>query len=573
VPQSVQFRDVVDAESAAEYRAQGWYGDVTLADHVRRHASDRPGATAFVADAGRLSWSDYDRGSDRVASALVGAGLPAGARVGVWLPDSATVHVAFLGAEKAGVTVVGIGARAGAREIRHLLTTTGATTLVTLAVHRGRPTTEVVDELRADGLDLLHVVLPLFEAPEAPETEAPETDGAGIAAPILVAGEPADAADRPDPAELAARRLGPDDLFLVNSTSGTTGLPKCVLHHQNRWLYFHKKAVEHGGLAPEDVFLGAVPAPFGFGLWTAHFSPTVLGSPTVVSERFDAARALDAIEAEQVSVLGCVSTQFIMMLNDPRVDERDLSSLRVMFTGGEAIPYERAREFEERTGCTVLQFFGSNETGLLSGTRLGDPFERRLRTAGRLIPEMHVRLYEEDRDVTDRGWGQPACKGPATTIGYLGDPETQAGLFTSDGWMLMGDLCTIDDEGWLTVTGRLSDIIIRGGKNISAPQVEDEVNTHPSVALASAVARPDPTFGERVAIYTELHPGAELTLDGLLAHLRERGTSKEIMPEHLVVLDRLPRSSGGKVAKGELRKLAIAEADADADAPAEGAAG
>jgi acyl-CoA synthetase len=129
--------------------------------------------------------------------------------------------------------------------------------------------------------------------------------------------------------------------------------------------------------------------------------------------------------------------------------------------------------------------------------------------------------------------------------------------------MLMGDLCTIDDEGWLTVTGRLSDIIIRGGKNISAPQVEDEVNTHPSVALASAVARPDPTFGERVAIYAELHPGAELTLDGLLAHLRERGTSKEIMPEHLVVLDRLPRSSGGKVAKGELRKLATADAQSD----------
>lgn len=553
MPQSVQFRAVVDPDRAAEYRAQGWYGDVTLADHVRRHARDRPSATAFVADGGRLSWADYHRASDRVASALVGAGLPAGARVGVWLPDSATVHVAFLGAEKAGVTVVGIGARAGAREIRHLLTTTGARTLVTLEAHRGRPGAEVVAELAADGLDLLHVVLPLFES-------------AGAAAPIVVGGEPSPHADAVDAAELAARRLGPDDLFLVNSTSGTTGLPKCVLHHQNRWLYFHRKAVEHGGLAPEDVFLGAVPAPFGFGLWTAHFSPTVLGSPTVVSERFDAARALDAIEAEQVSVLGCVSTQFIMMLNDPRVDERDLSSLRVMFTGGEAIPYERAREFEERTGCVVLQFFGSNETGLLSGTRLEDPPERRLRTAGRLIPEMNVRLYEEDSDVTERGWGQPACKGPATSIGYLGDADTQAGLFTSDGWMLMGDLCTIDDEGWLTVTGRLSDIIIRGGKNISAPEVEDEVNTHPAVALAAAVARPDPTFGERVAVYAELHPGAELTLDALLAHLAARGTAKEIRPEHLVVLDRLPRSSGGKVAKGELRKLSAQDGQAAQDA-------
>jgi acyl-CoA synthetase len=250
-----------------------------------------------------------------------------------------------------------------------------------------------------------------------------------------------------------------------------------------------------------------------------------------------------------------------MMLNEPGVEQRDLSSLRVMFTGGEAVPYERARAFEERTGCTVLQFFGSNETGLLTGTTLDDPPGKRLRTAGRVVPEMHVRLYEDGRDVTARGWGQPAGRGPATCLGYLG--EAAAGLLTPDGWMLMGDICTIDDEGYLTVTGRLSDIIIRGGKNISAGQVEDEVGTHPAVALAAAVARPDRTFGERVCVYVELHPGTELTLDELTAHLVARGTSKEILPEHLVVLDRLPRSSGGKVAKGELRERAAAEAAAD----------
>ncbi|HEY8523675.1 MAG TPA: class I adenylate-forming enzyme family protein [Acidimicrobiales bacterium] len=536
------FRNVVDPALAAEYRAQGWWGDETLADVVRRHAAERPDATAFVADAGRLTWSGYDRAADRLAAALAGAGLPAGARVGVWLPDSATVHVAFLAAERAGLTVVGVGARAGARELRHLLGTTGAEALVTLATHRGQSTVEVVAGLARDGLALRHVVVPLFEA--------------GGDQPILVDGEEA------TPAELDSdRRLGPDDLFLINSTSGTTGLPKCVLHHQNRWMYFHRKAVAHGDLGPDDVFLGAVPAPFGFGLWTAHFTPTLLGVPTVVSERFDPAWALDAIETERVTVLCCVSTQFIMMLNQPDVAERDLSSLRVMFTGGEAVPYDRARAFEERTGCTVLQFFGSNETGLLSGTTLADPPERRLRTAGRVVPEMQVRLYEDGRDVTERGWGQPACRGPATCLGYLGDEDNRSGLYTPDGWMLMGDICTLDDEGYLTVTGRLSDIIIRGGKNISAAQVEDEVSTHPAVALAAAVARPDPTFGERVWVYVELHPGAELTFDDLIAHLDARGTSKEIRPEHLVVLDRLPRSSGGKVAKGDLRQRAAAGID------------
>ena len=357
-----------------------------------------------------------------------------------------------------------------------------------------------------------------------------------------------------DPAALDGRALGPDDLFLVNSTSGTTGLPKCVMHHQNRWVYFHRKAVETGALTAEDVFYGAVPAPFGFGLWTAHFTPTLLGATTVMAERFDVATALDHIERERVTVLCCVSTQFVMMLNDPSFGERDLSSLRVMYTGGEAVPYDKARRFEDATGCRILQFFGSNETGLLSGTTIDDPTERRLRTAGRVVPEMQVRLFDGAEDVTDRGWGQPGCKGPATCLGYLGDPEANRQLTTPDGWMLMGDLCSVDGEGYLTVTGRMSDIIIRGGKNISAVQVEDEVATHPAVAMAAAVAAPDPVFGERVWAYVELRPGADLDLDGLQAHLAERGTSKEILPEHLVVLDRLPRSSGGKVAKGELRE-------------------
>jgi acyl-CoA synthetase len=556
------FRQIVDAELAARYRAAGWWGDVTVGDHVARHAAERPDAPALVADAGRMSWADYDRTASDLARCLVAAGFAPGERLGVLLPDSATVHVAYVAAERAGLTVVGIGARAGTRELRHLLDRTRAVGLLTLAEHRGQATAGMVADLRAEGVDLRHhVVVPRFEA----RTGEPVTvDGETVAAdapsgdvePVTVDGQPVAPATDSDDAtadDLAGRRLGPDDLFLVNSTSGTTGLPKCVVHTQNRWLYFHQHAVANGELSGDDVVMGAVPAPFGFGLWTAHVTPAVLGAPTVVRERFDADRALRLIESERVTVLSCVSTQFIMMLGSPELDRRDLSSLRVMFTGGEAVPYEQARAFEQRTGCTVLQFFGSNETGLLSGTRLDDPAERRLRTAGRVVPEMQVRLYEGGRDVTASGRGQPACRGPATCVGYLDDPAANAELVTPDGWMLMGDICTLDDDGYLTVVGRRSDIIIRGGKNISAAEVEGEVTSHPAVRLAAAIARPDPTFGERVCAYVELRPGTSLTLDELTAHLGARGTSKELRPEHLVVLDELPRSSGGKVAKGELR--------------------
>jgi len=243
-------------------------------------------------------------------------------------------------------------------------------------------------------------------------------------------------------------------------------------------------------------------------------------------------------------------------LNSPAINDFDLSSLRILFTGGEMVPYARAREFEERTGAAVLQFYGSNETGALSATSPDDPTERRLRTAGRVIPEMHVRLLHPDTgaDITASGGpGVPAGKGPALCLGYWDDAPANEQLFTADGWMKMGDLATVDGEGYLTVVGRTSDVIIRGGKNISAAQVEDEVSSHPAVALCAAVAMPDETFGERVCVFAELRAGhAGLTVAELRTHLEQRGTGKELWPERLVVLESLPRSSGGKLAKGEL---------------------
>jgi acyl-CoA synthetase len=173
---------------------------------------------------------------------------------------------------------------------------------------------------------------------------------------------------------------------------------------------------------------------------------------------------------------------------------------------------------------------------------------------------MHVRLFGESADgdgadvTASGGPGIGACKGPVTCLGYYDDPEANARLFTDDGWMLTGDLCTIDGDGYLTVAGRTSDFIIRGGKNISAAQVEEEVSTHPGVALAAAVAMPDPVFGERVCVYVEQHRAmAPLTLPALCAHLEARGVGKELWPERVEVRDRLPRSSGEKVAKGDLR--------------------
>lgn len=502
---------LIDPAVVEDFTRRGWWGTRTLSQLLRERAAATPDGTAYVTPQGRTTWAEYDRLADRVASALVAAGARPGDRVAVLLPDSEVVHAALVGTERAGTVAVGLGWRAGTTEVAHLVRRTGARLLLTTQERQDVPADRVllVEQL-ADG--------------------DPVDDG---------------------------RALGPNDLWLLNSTSGTTGMPKVVTQFQNRWFRFLDHAVDAGALGDDERFMSVIPAPFGFGLWTSHVAPLVLGAPTVVLPRFDVEEMIRQIDAERVTVLCCVSTQFRMLLNSPASRDADLTSLRVMFTGGEMIPAHRAAEFEERTGAVVLSFFGSNESGAFTATRHDDPRDKRLTTVGRAIPEMNLRLYDDDgRDVTATGTGVPGGHGPLACAGYYDDPGANARLYAPDGAMLMGDLVSIDADGYVSVVGRVSDIIIRGGKNISAVQVETEVDSHPAVDQVGIVPVPDEVFGERVCAVVTLVPGATLTLEDLCAHLLDRGLGKELLPEHLLVLGELPRSSGGKLAKGDLKALA-----------------
>jgi acyl-CoA synthetase len=508
-------------EDPARFRAAGWWCDSTLSDAVRRNAEQAPDRPAYIDHAKTsVTWREFDRAATRLAETLAGYGVVRRERVAVWHGDCAAIHVLFVAIERCGAVVVGVGARAGTREAAAILRGEGPKVLISDESRRGAAA-QVADEL---GLPAL-LLSPTLHLDVDAEPKALASDA----------------------------QLGPDDVFLINSTSGTTGLPKCVVHTQNRWHYFHQKAVANGLLTPDDVFLPVIPTPFGFGLWTSHTTPIYLGATAVILDRFTTKATCEAIARHKVSVLCCVSTQLTMLMADPASREHDLSSLRVVYTGGEALPYRPAAEFEELTGAKILQFFGSNETGMLSATTVDDSRERRLRTGGRIIPELAVRLFDGDRDVTETGRGQPACRGPATSLGYLGGTGHDK-LFTRDGWMRMGDICDIDADGYLRVTGRTSDFIVRGGKNISASQVEDAVTTHPAIAVAAAVAMPDPVFGEKVCLYAELTDSATIDLPELVEHLLGLGVSKELLPERLIILDELPRSSGGKIAKGRLRE-------------------
>lgn len=511
-------------------------GYTTLAEVIATHAARRGASPAFVAGAARMSWAQYRDWSDRLASAFIACGIARGERVGLLLPDGCEVHAAFVACEKAGVIGVGLSARAGEAEVQHLLQVAGASALLSEGEYRGMPTADLYNRLRAAGLPLRrHFVL---------------AGSLGAPAGLWCEGKPVEPASPPQ-----QRRSGPEDLFLLNSTSGTSGMPKCVTQTQRRWFRFAEYAHDAAALGPADVFLCAVPASVGFGLWAGHFAPTLLGASTVLLPKFTVHDLLEAVQRHRVSVLAAVSTQFIMILNAPNLQDYDLRSLRVLFTGGEAVPAERAAQFEEVTGAKVLQFYGSNETGAFSYTTIRDSREKRLTTAGHIIEAMQVKLLDEASvAVTTCGRGRPIGKGALTCAGYFNNAQGNQELYTADGWMKMDDIVTIDGDGYLRVVGRVGDFIIRGGKNISAATVEQAVAQHPCVRMAAAVAAPDPTFGERVCAYVTLAPGTTLTAEELARFLQARGVSKEWCPERLVVLDELPTVSGGKIAKQRLRE-------------------
>lgn len=535
--------------------AAGWWGTEPLSTRiVELAASAQADSPAYLDAAGALSWRDYDASASELAGELSALGLERGSFVGVLLTDSPTTHVVYLALERAGLIIVGIGPRSGRHEIHHLLAATMATVLLTSSEIHGEDSQQLFAALAADLPTLrCHVVvyMPAGDMPARvevavhPRTEAPELQGRS------------DQPDEPSATHaVPAQPFGPNDVFMVNATSGTTGLPKCVQHTQNRWIRFVHHAVAAGELGTSDVIMSALPSPFGFGLWSAHFLPPLLGVPAVTMPRWDAAEALALMRQHRVTVFAGVTTQLMMLLDLLEAGEPVPEDLRIVFTGGEAVPYERALRFETLTATSVLQFYGSNESGALSCTTTADDTDHRLGTAGRVLDEMRVGLVHpttgEPLTGPDR-LGQPTCYGPLMSPGYLNDEAANAALVDPMGRQKMPDLATISPDGYLVVTGRVVDIIIRGGMNVSATEVEVALLSHPAIELAAVVGAPHQTFGEQVAAFVQTRSGAALTLEDIRSHLSARGMSKYTWPEQLYLVDSMPRNAGEKISKSALR--------------------
>ena len=337
----------------------------------------------------------------------------------------------------------------------------------------------------------------------------------------------------------------PADLAVVLHTSGSTGSPKGVLHTHAGLAYKARLMAGIHGLVPDDAVLMPAPLAHISGLQNAVTLPGAAGLTTVLMARWDPDRALDLIEEHHITFMIGPPTFFISLRDAAGFRPERVESLRLISSGGAGVTAAFVAEATEQFGAVVKRTYGSTEAPTVTTSYAGDDPDRARHTDGRPTGSVQLRLGPD---------GELWVRGPELFVGYT-DPVRTAESVVDD-WFRTGDLGHIDSDGWLTITGRLKDLIIRGGENISAAEVEGALEAHPWVRQAVAVGQPDRRLGERVCAFVVCAPGHRLDLETCGAWFAERGVARFKTPEVVVVVDELPLLAAGKIDRAELTRRA-----------------
>lgn len=359
------------------------------------------------------------------------------------------------------------------------------------------------------------------------------------------------------PADAQAGRAGPDDVIEVLYTSGTTGEPKGVMHTSNTMISNLDPYAERLGLGADDVVLMASPMAHQTGFMYGLMMPISLNCTSVWQDVWVVDKAAEIIEKEGVTFT-MASTPFLADLtNTAEKNPAAFKSLRIFVAAGAPIPRMLARRASEYLGASIVSAWGMTENGAVTVTRPGDPPEKVFETDGICLPGMEARIIGgDDRPLPAGQEGRLQVRGCSNFVGYLKRPEWNA--TDEDGWFETGDLARMDAEGYVRITGRAKDIIIRGGENIPVVEIEGLVYQHPSVAEVAIVAMPDERMGERACAFVVAKPDAQaaLSLGEISNFLIGRNVSKTYLPERLEVVPELPKTPSGKIQKFRLREIA-----------------
>ncbi|MUN35772.1 AMP-binding protein [Actinomadura litoris] len=516
----------------------------TIGENLARTVASHADRDAVVERATGRRWT-YDQFSadvDAVALGLRGLGVGKGDRVGIWAPNCAEWMLVQYATARLGAILVNINPAYRVHELEFVLNQSGVRTLVAAPAFKTSDYAAMIEEVGPRCAALTDVLLLGSDAWEA----------------LLETGR---AADRTVLTAIGAE-LSPDDPINIQYTSGTTGFPKgATLSHHNI-LNNGFFVGELCGYDEEDRICVPVPFYHCFGMVMCNLAATSHGACVVIpAPAFEAKATLEAAAAERCTSLYGVPTMFIAMLDEPSAGTLDLSCLRTGIMAGSPCPVEVMKQVIDRLGMAEVTIcYGMTETSPVSTqTRAGDSLDRRVSTVGTVHPHLEVKVVDPVTGVTvPRGTpGEFCTRGYSVMLGYWDEPDRTAEVIDAARWMRTGDLAVMDEDGYLGITGRIKDMVIRGGENVYPREVEEFLYTHPDILDAQVIGVPDEKYGEELMAWVRLREGApELTADALrefcrgwLAHFK--------IPRYVHVVDAFPMTVTGKIRKVQMRAEAV----------------
>ncbi|HZB29378.1 MAG TPA: AMP-binding protein [Streptosporangiaceae bacterium] len=510
--------------------------DRTVAAYGDREALvDRPAGH-------RWTYGELAAEVDAVALGLLARGVRAGDRVGIWAPNRAEWVFVQYATAKIGAILVNINPAYRVHELEYVLRQAGIRTLVAVPAFKTSDYAAMIDEV----------------APKCPELRDVLLIGGAEWTDLVDTGRAAD----PAPLAEIAAELNADDPINIQYTSGTTGFPKgATLSHHN----ILNNGYFVGGLCGyTERDRVCVPVPFYhcFGMVMGNLAATSRGACVVIpAPSFDAAATLEAVAAERCTSLYGVPTMFIAELNAPDFGSYDLTSLRTGIMAGSPCPVEVMKQVIERMGMTEVAIcYGMTETSPVSTqTRADDSLERRVSTVGQVHPHLEVKIIDPrtGRTVPRGTPGEFCTRGYSVMLGYWEEPEKTAEAIDRARWMHTGDLAVMDDEGYVNITGRIKDMVIRGGENIYPREIEEFLYSHPDILDAAVVGVPDAKYGEELMVWLRMRPGAApLAAESLREYCLGKLAHYKI-PRYVHIVDEFPMTVTGKIRKVQMRAEAI----------------
>ena len=526
--------------------------DLTIPACLRAAASEHPDREAVIDGDLRLTYGELDARVDRFGRAVLARGLAPGSRVAVWAPNSAYWIIAALGALAAGCVLVPLNTRFKGEEARY-------------ALARARVSMLVLDDSFLDN-GYLRMLRDADQAAPSRERPVPSLPDLATVVTLDQTGDDTvfdweqfdQLADTVPQAELDRRveALRPDDISDIMFTSGTTGDPKGAMTTHAVNLRVDRAWADMVGLRSQDRYLLVNPLFHSFG-YRAGLLATLIRRATLLPQAvFDVPTTLELIQRERVTVLPGAPTVYTSILDHPHRGDYDLSSVRLAVTGGAVVPVALIERMRTELGFeTVISAYGLTETcGTATVCPPDAPIEKISTTCGVAIPGVEVGIMDSHGTLLPPGQdGEVVVRGYNVMVGYFEDPEATAAAIDRDGWLHTGDVGRLDDEGYLTITDRIKDMIVVGGFNVYPAEVERALARHPHVSEAAVVGMPDPRMGEVGHAYVIPRPGTNPTETDLIAYCRENLANFKV-PRKVSFVTELPRTPSGKVQKFKLRQ-------------------